>query len=121
MVEGCYRKLDHVNAAGKMVKIRKGGSVQGSQPVPVSVHQVCLYLLGKVGVWPGLKPGEFLGICSKKHGIRAAGGFACKCCNGFWKESKGSSRVVQLMDRSAGKQLSLQLILDKPSEKLWQK
>ena len=35
----------------------------------------------------------------KEQGVRKAGGFACKFCEGFWKAKAGSSRVVQLYGR----------------------
>ena len=146
LAERCYRKLGYADAAGEVVKIREGRLAQGSQPVPASAmtSQPQLTVENVISVasdnykrqhystkfahvfWGKLECGLVLSSVSpweyvpKEHGIRAAGGFACKYCGGFWKGSKGSSRVVQLMGRSAGKQLSLQLILDEPPEKLWQ-
>ena len=146
LAERCYRKLGYADAAGEVVKIREGRLAQGSQPVPASAmtSQPQLTVENVISVasdnykrqrystkfahvfWGKLECGLVLSSVSpweyvpKEHGIRAAGGFACKYCDGFWKGSKGSSRVVQLMGRSAGKQLSLQLILDEPPEKLWQ-
>ena len=67
--------------------------------------------------WARWAPGN---MSQKSMASERRGAFACKYCDGFWKGSRGSSRVVQLMGRSAGKQLSLQLILDEPPERLWQ-
>ena len=142
----CYRKLGYADADDMVIRMREGRLAQGSQPVPPSAmsSQPQLTVENVVSVasdtykkqrfstkfahafWGKLECGLVLSSVSpweyvpKEHGVRAAGGFACKYCDGFWKGSKGSSRVVQLMGRSAGKQLSLQLILDEPPEKLWQ-
>ena len=142
----CYRKLGYADADDMVVRMREGRLAQGSQPVPPSAmsSQPQLTVDNVVSVasdtykkqhfatkfahalWGKLECGLVLSSVSpweyvpKEHGIRAAGGFACKYCDGFWKGSRGSSRVVQLMGRLAGKQLSLQLILDEPPERLWQ-
>ena len=112
-------------AAAMVVRIREGGLAQGSQPVPISVatSQPQLTVENVVSVasdsckranystkfahvfWGKLECClELWEYVPKEHGIKAAGGFACKYCDGFWKGRKGSSRVVQLM----------QLILDEP-------
>ena len=132
LAERCYRKLGYADAAGEVVKIREGRLAQGSQPVPASAmtSQPQLTVENVTSVasdnykrqhystkfahvfWGKLECGLVLSSVSpweyvpKEHGIRAAGGFACKYCDGFWK--------------GRGKQLSLQLILDEPPEKLWQ-
>ena len=53
-----------------------------------------------------------------QHGVKKAGGFACKY---FWKAKAGSSSVVQLLGRSGQNKLALRLILDEPPERLYQK
>ena len=126
----CYRKLGYADADDMVIRMREGRLGQGSQPVPPSAmsSQPQLTVENVVSVasdtykkqhfstkfahafWGKLERGLVLSLVSpweyvpKEH-------FACKYCDGFWKGSKGSSRVVQLMGRSAGKQLSLQLIL----------
>jgi len=56
-------------------------------------------------------------VCPQ-HGVKKAGGFACKY---FWKAKAGSSRVVQLLGRPGQNKLALRLILDEPPERLYQK
>lgn len=39
------------------------------------------------------------------------------CANaakGFWKQGRGATRLVQIIGRSRGKRVSLQLIVDEP-------
>lgn len=47
-------------------------------------------------VLSSVSPWEYV---PKEQGVRKAGGFACKFCEGFWKAKAGSSRVVQLYGR----------------------
>ena len=69
-------------------------------------------------VLSSMSPWEYV---PKEQGVRKAGGFACKFCEGFWKAKAGSSRVVQLYGRSGQTKVALQLILDEPPERLYQK
>ena len=79
------------------------------------------------GFWGKMECGLVLSSMSpweyvpKEQGVRKAGGFACKFCEGFWKAKAGSSRVVQLYGRSGQTKVALQLILDEPPERLYQK
>ena len=43
----------------------------------------------------------------------------CKHCQGFWKQGRGATRLVQIIGRSRGKRVSLQLIMDEPPEALY--
>lgn len=38
----------------------------------------------------------------------------CKQCQGFWKQGRGATRLVQIIGRNRGKRVSLQLIMDEP-------
>ena len=69
-------------------------------------------------VLSSMSPWEYV---PKEQGVRKAGGFACKFCEGFWKAKAGSSRVVQLYGRSGQTKVALQLILNEPPERLYQK
>ena len=43
----------------------------------------------------------------------------CKHCQGFWKQGRGATRLVQIIGRNRGKKVSLQLIMDEPPEALY--
>ena len=57
-------------------------------------------------------------IISKEKGV-TTGGYMCKHCQGFWKQGRGATRLVQIIGRSRGKRVSLQLIMDEPPEALY--
>ena len=52
-------------------------------------------------------------IISKEKGV-TTGGYMCKHCQGFWKQGRGATRLVQIIGRNKGKKVSLQLIMDEP-------
>ena len=138
----CYRKLGYADAAGEVAKIREGRLAQGSQPVPASAmtSQPQLTVENVISVasdnhkrqhystkfahvfWGKLECGLVLSSVSpweyvpKEHAILEQRGAS----HASTATASGKGAVVQLMGRSAGKQLSLQLILDEPPEKLWQ-
>ena len=43
----------------------------------------------------------------------------CKHCQGFWKQGRGATRLVQIIGRHRGRKISLQLIMDEPPEALY--
>ena len=57
-------------------------------------------------------------IISKEKGV-TTGGYMCKHCQGFWKQGRGATRLVQIIGRNKGKKVSLQLIMDEPPEALY--
>ena len=57
-------------------------------------------------------------IISKEKGV-TTGGYMCKHCQGFWKQGRGATRLVQIIGRNRGKKVSLQLIMDEPPEALY--
>ena len=57
-------------------------------------------------------------IISKEKGV-TTGGYMCKHCQGFWKQGKGATRLVQIIGRHKGRKISLQLIMDEPPEALY--
>ena len=59
-----------------------------------------------------------MGIISKEKGV-TTGGYMCKHCQGFWKQGRGATRLVQIIGRNRGKKVSLQLIMDEPPEALY--
>ena len=52
-------------------------------------------------------------IISKEKGV-TTGGYMCKHCQGFWKQGRGATRLVQIIGRHRGRKISLQLIMDEP-------
>ena len=56
-------------------------------------------------------------IISKEKGV-TTGGYMCKHCQGFWKQGKGATRLVQIIGRHRGRRIS-QLIMDEPPEALY--
>ena len=54
-------------------------------------------------------------IISKEKGV-TTGGYMCKHCQGFWKQGRGATRLVQIIGRNRGKKVSLQLIMDEPPD-----
>eukprot|EP00434_Breviolum_minutum_P001097 symbB.v1.2.000961.t1/scaffold39.1/size394969/5 len=57
-------------------------------------------------------------IISKEKGV-TTDGYMCKHCQGFWKQGRGATRLVQIIGRNRGKKVSLQLIMDEPPEALY--
>ena len=57
-------------------------------------------------------------ITNKEKGV-TTGGYMCKHCQGFWKQGKGATRLVQIIGRHKGRKISLQLIMDEPPEALY--
>ena len=57
-------------------------------------------------------------IISKEKGV-TTGGYMCKHCQGFWKQGRGATRLVQIIGRHRGRKVSLQLIMDEPPEALY--
>ena len=57
-------------------------------------------------------------IISKEKGVTTSG-YMCKHCQGFWKQGRGATRLVQIIGRNKGKKVSLQLIMDEPPEALY--
>ena len=54
----------------------------------------------------------------KETGV-TRGGWACKACQGFWRQGRGASRFVQLVGEHRGTKVNLQLILDEPPQQLY--
>ena len=54
----------------------------------------------------------------KQSGV-TRGGWACKACQGFWRQGRGASRFVQLVGDHRGTRVNLQLILDEPPQQLY--
>ena len=54
----------------------------------------------------------------KESGV-TRGGWVCKSCQGFWKQSLGATRFVQITGKHRGERVCLQLILDEPPQGLY--
>ncbi|CAE7730907.1 ppsC, partial [Symbiodinium necroappetens] len=48
------------------------------------------------------------------------GGYVCRCCRGFWRGGKGSSRFLMITGEHKGRSAQLQLILDEPPNHLYE-
>ena len=50
-------------------------------------------------------------IISKEKGV-TTGGYMCKHCQGFWKQGRAATTLVQIIGRRRSRKISLQLIMD---------
>ena len=54
-----------------------------------------------------------------KEKFKTTGGYMCRFCKGFWKASRGGTRLLQITGWHKDKATCLQLVMDEPSKQLY--
>ena len=54
-----------------------------------------------------------------KEKFKTTGGYMCRFCKGFWKASRGGTRLLQITGWHKDKAACLQLVMDEPPEQLY--
>ena len=54
-----------------------------------------------------------------KEKFKTTGGYMCRFCKGFWKASRGGTRLLQITGWHKDKATCLQLVMDEPPEQLY--
>ena len=54
-----------------------------------------------------------------KEKFKTTGGYMCRFCKGFWKASRGGTRLIQITGWHRDKATCLQLVMDEPPEQLY--
>ena len=66
-------------------------------------------------VLPSISAWEVVG----KEKFKTTGGYMCRFCKGFWKASRGGTRLLQITGWHKDKATCLQLVMDEPPEQLY--